>query len=81
MKTAKYTNDNPFAVSGWKAKAKSKTEKTSYILCHSPARIIRPASLDCKTAPAQAIAGWSFQNGTFSEVSYYYICLFQKEIF
>jgi mRNA interferase MazF len=36
MTTAEYNADNPFAVAAGKAKAKGKTDKTSYVLCHQP---------------------------------------------
>jgi len=36
MTTAEYNADNPFAVTVGQAKGRSKSGKTSYVLCHQP---------------------------------------------
>lgn len=61
MTTAEYNKDNPFAVAVGKAKG-SKTEQTSYVLCH------QPKSFDWRMRKAKAHPLGTLTNALFMQV-------------
>lgn len=60
MTTAEYNADNPFAVAA--GKAKGKTDKTSYVLCH------QPKSFDWRKRSAAPHPMRTLDQAPFSEV-------------